>query len=285
MASPLLSNLQENVLEEHTIDDFEMIESGITKEIRSTFKTELKEGEYFVNAEAFLGEESLRTETLALNIVKKAPVKTATTEKSKGTIGTFIDNNSTFIWIILIAIVVAILVLVLINVFWKKRENDGKSTDGTGSVAGGSKQSTRVALAVAFGMLTTFALITNSVSKLEVKETPVNLNNRNADVQGVSDSLSEDPIPALPRQPMLEVVESMVKAKEVVFNVHEEANEDSNVVYEAENNEGLVAVVDGKGNPVTVKTKSGLWYKVKLTSGELGWVSESNVQFVTTRNQ
>lgn len=269
-----IMNLQEELLEEHDVTNLQTIESGVTKKVTGNFKTSLEKGEYYMVVEAFLGEESLREETLVLNMVaKKALIQTGTTKEDKLTsITSFISDNSTYFLIVLAAAVIGLVTLILLNVVWKKRERNGKSTEDVASVAGGSKKSTRVALSVALGMLTTFALLVSSSSNIE--PTVIKIVDRKPEVQGTTDSLNESVLPA---QPMLKVVESVVRPISSAYPVYESPSEDSNVIYEAKEDEDLESIGESEN-----------WYQVKLYIDgreREGWVSKSIVKFVTTKNQ
>lgn len=269
-----ISTLQDELLEEHDVANLQAIKSGETSDVTGNFRTELEKGEYFMDVQAFLGEDLKYEKRLILNIVdKKAPVQAGTTkEDSLSSITSFIKENSTYFWIVLAAAGVGLLALILINVFWTSREREGKATEDTISVAGGSKQSTRIALSVAFGLLTTFALLVSSSSNIEPNE--IKIIDRRPEVQGTSDSLNQ---PTLPRQPMLKVVESAVESTGTPFPVYESASIDSNVIYEAKDDEKLEVVKE-----------SGNWYQVKLYVDGIerdGWVSKSIVKYVTTKNQ
>jgi len=258
-------DLQDKVLEEHDIANLATVKAGVTEEISGNFSTSLEKGEYYAEVEVFLDGESLRKEKVVFNMVEqKAVTQPATTEKEdKSAIATFLDDNREYLWIIGLAALIGLLVLVLISVFWKGREREGKSTDDPLSVAGGSTTSTRVTLSLAFGLLATFAIITNISSGIEVKETV--MPDRKAEVQGTTDTLVRKP------QPMLNVVEQVVKNKEG-YPVYDRADEQSNVIYEAKENEQLEVV-----------RESGDWYQVKLPTGAMGWVSKSIVKSETTK--
>lgn len=261
-------DLEKKLLEEHDIANLPIIKSGVTEEISGQFVTKLEKGEYYVEVEALLDGESLRKDEMVLNIVeKKAVGQSATTaDADKSSFATFLEDNKDYLWIIALAALVGLVALILISVFWKSREREGKSTDDTMSVAGGSRTSTRVTLSLAFGLLTAFALLTNAASNVEFKETP--MSDRKEEVQGTTDTITR------PAQPMLNVVESVVKSNTSGYPVYDKADEKSNVIYEAKENEQLEVV-----------RESGNWYQVKLPTGAMGWVSKSIVKSETTKNQ
>lgn len=263
-----IMDLQGNMLEEHDVANLQGIESGITKEVTGQFETELGIGEYFVDVEAFLGEDSLRSERLVLEITEKKPIVQADTTKDKKDtkITSFFEENREYCWIIGIAALVGLLVLVLISVFWTSKKRNGEKTDGPASIAGGSTTSTRVTLSIAVGLLTAAALLSNITSFASVNETVVK--DPTEEVQGISDTITT------PAQPMLNVVESIVRSNDVPYPVYERASEESEVVYEAREDEQLEVV-----------RQSGDWYQVKLPTGEIGWVSKSIVKFETTKDQ
>jgi len=262
-------DLLDKVLEEHDIANLPVIKSGITEEISGQFTTALEKGEYYVKVEAFLGNELLRETKVVLNITEqKAVTPSATTdnEGEKTGFAKLLDDNKEYLWIVGLAGLIGLLVLVLISVFWKSREREGKSTEDAMSVAGGSKASTRVTLSLAFGLLATFALITNISSNVEFKETI--LKDTKEEVQGTTDTIRK------PVQPMLNVVESIVRRDNEGYPVYEKSDEKSKVVYEAKENEQLEVV-----------REVGDWYQVKLPTGSMGWVSKSIVKSETTKNQ
>lgn len=262
----VIMDLQDKVLEEHDIADLATIEAGVTKEVSAEFGTSLEKGEYYAEVEVFLDGKALRKEKMVFNMVEeKVVTKAGTEDTGKSSITTFLEDNKDYLWIVALAALIGLLVLVLISVFWKGREREGKATDDPLSVAGGSKTSTRVTLSLAFGLLATFAIITNISSKTELKETAVS--DRKAEVQGTTDTLVRQP------QPMLNVVEQVVKNKEG-YPVYDRADEKSNVIYEAKENEQLEVV-----------RQTGDWYQVKLPTGAMGWVSKSIVKFETTKEQ
>lgn len=262
-------DLLDKVLEEHDIANLPVIKSGVTEEISGQFTTALEKGEYYLKIEAFLDDELLREEKVVLNITeKKAVVQPATTQKDgeKDGIAKLLEDNKEYLWIVGLVALVGLVVLILISVFWKSREREGKQTDDPMSVAGGSKTSTRVTLSVAFGLLATFALVTNLTSNIEFKEAV--LKDRKEEVQGTSDTIRK------PAQPMLNVVESVVRGESTGYPVYERSDEKSNVVYEAKENEQLEVV-----------REVGDWYQVKLPTGSMGWVSKSIVKSETRKNQ
>lgn len=263
-----LMDLNEEMLEQHDLANLQTIESGVTKEVTGQFTTELEIGEYYVDVEAFLGEESLRKERMVLTITAKKPVAQADSTKDKGTakITSFIEDNKDYLWIIAAAALVGLLVLVLISVFWTSKERSGKKTDDIASIAGGSKRSTRVTLSIAVGLLTTFAILSNISSGAKVN-VPI-VKDPGEEVQGTSDTK------VVPKPPMLNVVESVVKPNNIPYPVYESADEESEVIYEAKEDEQLEVV-----------RQSGNWYQVKLPTGKMGWVSRSIVKFETTKNQ
>lgn len=262
----VIMDLQDKVLEEHDIADLATIEAGVTKEVSAEFGTSLEKGEYYAEVEVFLDGKALRKEKMVFNMVEeKVVTKAGIEDTDKSSITTFLEDNKDYLWIVGLAALIGLLVLVLISVFWKGREREGKATDDPLSVAGGSKTSTRVTLSLAFGLLATFAIITNISSKTELKETAVS--DRKAEVQGTTDTLVRQP------QPMLNVVEQVVKNKEG-YPVYDRADEKSNVIYEAKENEQLEVV-----------RQTGDWYQVKLPTGAMGWVSKSIVKSETTRER
>jgi len=264
-----LMDLEENILEEHEVANLPVVESGVTKEITGQFNTELGVGEYYAKVEVFLEGDLLREEKVVLRIREEKVTEAvgSTKDSEKGSFASFVGQIKDYIWIIGLAIVVAVLALILLGVFWKSREREGKATTDPLSVAGGSQMTTRVTLSIAFGLLTTFALITNISSGLELTEIP--LIDRKQEVQGTSDTISQRPA-----QPMLTVVEEVVRANSVPYPVYEKADESSNIIYEAKEDEQL-EVTDELGN----------WYQVKIPTGELGWVSKTIVKSATTKNQ
>ena len=263
----VVMDLQDKVLEEHDIANLTTVKAGVTEEVSGEFGTSLEKGEYYAEVEVFLDGKSLRKEKVVFNMVEEKPAvqKDTTEDKGMESITTFLEDNKDYLWIVGLAALIGLLVLVLISVFWKGREREGKATDDPLSVAGGSKTSTRVTLSLAFGLLATFAIITNISSKTELKETAVS--DRKAEVQGTTDTLVRQP------QPMLNVVEQVVKNKEG-YPVYDRADEKSNVIYEAKENEQLEVV-----------RQTGDWYQVKLPTGAMGWVSKSIVKFETTREK
>jgi len=262
----VIMDLQDKVLEEHDIADLATIEAGVTKEVSAEFGTSLEKGEYYAEVEVFLDGKALRKEKMVFNMVEeKVVTKAGTEDTGKSSITTFLEDNKDYLWIVALAALIGLLVLVLISVFWKGRDREGKSTDDPLSVAGGSKSSTRVTLSLAFGLLATLAIITNISSNLEVKEAI--MPDRQAEVQGTTDTIIK------PSQPMLTVVESVVRNKEG-YPVYDRADETSNVIYEAKENEQLEVV-----------RESGDWYQVKLPTGAMGWVSKSIVKSETTRER
>jgi len=262
----VIMDLQDKVLEEHDIADLATIEAGVTKEVSAEFGTSLEKGEYYAEVEVFLDGKALRKEKMVFNMVEeKVVTKAGTEDTDKSSITTFLEDNKDYLWIVALAALIGLLVLVLISVFWKGRDREGKSTDDPLSVAGGSKSSTRVTLSLAFGLLATLAIITNISSNIEVKEAI--MPDRQAEVQGTTDTIIK------PSQPMLTVVESVVRNKEG-YPVYDRADETSNVIYEAKENEQLEVV-----------RESGDWYQVKLPTGAMGWVSKSIVKSETTRER
>lgn len=262
----VIMDLQDKVLEEHDIADLATIEAGVTKEVSAEFGTSLEKGEYYAEVEVFLDGKALRKEKMVFNMVEeKVVTKAGTEDTGKSSITTFLEDNKDYLWIVALAALIGLLVLVLISVFWKGRDREGKSTDDPLSVAGGSKSSTRVTLSLAFGLLATLAIITNISSNIEVKEAI--MPDRQAEVQGTTDTIIK------PSQPMLTVVESVVRNKEG-YPVYDRADETSNVIYEAKENEQLEVV-----------RESGDWYQVKLPTGAMGWVSKSIVKSETTRER
>lgn len=262
----VIMDLQDKVLEEHDIADLATIEAGVTKEVSAEFGTSLEKGEYYAEVEVFLDGKALRKEKMVFNMVEeKVVTKAGIEDTDKSSITTFLEDNKDYLWIVALAALIGLLVLVLISVFWKGRDREGKSTDDPLSVAGGSKSSTRVTLSLAFGLLATLAIITNISSNIEVKEAI--MPDRQAEVQGTTDTIIK------PSQPMLTVVESVVRNKEG-YPVYDRADETSNVIYEAKENEQLEVV-----------RESGDWYQVKLPTGAMGWVSKSIVKSETTRER
>ena len=72
-------DLQMNLLEEHEISSLGSIKPNETKTLTGQFLTNLDLGEYFIEVDVLLGNQSLRKERLVFKIVKEAPVVADTT--------------------------------------------------------------------------------------------------------------------------------------------------------------------------------------------------------------
>lgn len=168
------------------------------------------------------------------------------------------DENSKYALWIAAAIVGGLVIYFLIDKLWSNKPVEEKEKPT--SVALGSKTSTRQLLSVGFGFLIFLGLFSASLADVTVVETVVNDSKR--DVQGASDTtvVPEPTFSVLPAQ-----------ETDISYPVFSRPDKNSSVVYEAK---------DGETFDV-IETDDG-WYKVKLSDGSIGWVSEDLVKSKVT---
>ena len=251
-------DLQQTVIEEHDISNLGTIEANETKTLTGQFLSNLAVGEYFLEVDVLLDNQSLRKERLVLSIKDVKPVAATTGEKDGKDItspfATFMDENSKYALWISAAIVGGLVIYFLIDKLWSNKPVEEKEKPT--SVALGSKTSTRQLLSVGFGFLIFLGLFSASLADVTVVETVVNDSKR--DVQGASDTtvVPEPTFSVLPAQ-----------ETSITYPVFSRPDKNSSVVYEAK---------DGETFDV-IETEDG-WYKVKLSDGSIGWVSEDLVK-------
>jgi len=255
-------DLQQTVIEEHDISNLGTIEANETKTLTGQFLSNLAVGEYFLEVDVLLDNQSLRKERLVLSIKDVKPVAATTGEKDGKDItspfATFMDENSKYALWIAAAIVGGLVIYFLIDKLWSNKPVEEKEKPT--SVALGSKTSTRQLLSVGFGFLIFLGLFSASLADVTVVETVVNDSKR--DVQGASDTtvVPEPTFSVLPAQ-----------ETSITYPVFSRPDKNSSVVYEAK---------DGETFDV-IETEDG-WYKVKLSDGSIGWVSEDLVKSKVT---
>jgi len=260
-----IMDLQMNVLEEHEISNLGTISPNEVKTLTGQFITELDLGEYFIEVDVLLGDQSLRKERLVFKIIKMPPVvnTTKTTEDTTGSslpIITFFQNNKTYILWIVAGILAAIIIYFLIDRIWKDKSAEEKEKGA--SIALGSKPSTRQMLSIAFGFLVFVGLFSASLSEIKVKETIVKDGKK--EVQGAVDT-------TIKNEPMLNVLPATESKTQTAYPVFSRPDVSSSVIYEAEDGETFDVLDTSKG-----------WYKVALSDGSIGWVSETIVKSKTT---
>lgn len=262
-----IMDLNMNVLEEHELSDFGVIEAGRQGTLTAELPTNLPVGEYFVEVQVFLDEEELRTERLVFNI-REEKVEEDGDEKSPLIAG-FIDffrNNRAFVIVIfisiLLAIIIEILTYILTGKLWEKEKME-KHREKPWAILLGSKQLTRAALSFAVGFIILVAILLYPTLTMEVKEvseeTPL-VTEETGETQGVQDtdfSLNVFPSIEVPR-----------------YIIYQEANTESEVVYKAMEDEEF---------DVLEETED--WYKVSLDNGGEGWLEKRIVKSDNTDSQ
>lgn len=260
-----IMDLQMNVLEEQEISSLGSVKPNETKTLTGQFITKLDLGEYFIEVDVLLGDQSLRKEKLVFKIVKEAPAVADSTKKDSTSsllpIVTFLQNNQKYVLWVVVAIIAAIIIYLLIDRLWKNKPAEEK--EKVAAVALGSKSSTRQVLSIAFGFLVFLGLFSAALSEIEVKETVVNDSKK--EVQGAVDSTVKS-------EPMLNVLPS--PASDVSYPVYSQPNTSSSVLYEAKDGETFKVLEISNG-----------WYKVTLKDGSIGWISEASVKSKTTENR
>lgn len=265
IAKVKIMDLQMNLLEEHEISSLGSVKPNETKTLTGQFLTNLDLGEYFIEVDVLLGDQSLRKEKLVFKIVKEAPAVADSTKKDSTSsllpIVTFLQNNQKYVLWVVVAIIAAIIIYLLIDRLWKDKPVEEK--EKVAAVALGSKSSTRQVLSIAFGFLVFLGLFSAALSEIEVKETVVNDSKK--EVQGAVDSTVKS-------EPMLNVLPS--PASDVSYPVYSQPNTSSSVLYEAKDGETFKVLEISNG-----------WYKVTLKDGSIGWISEASVKSKTTENR
>jgi hypothetical protein len=265
IAKVKIMDLQMNLLEEHEISSLGSVKPNETKTLTGQFLTNLDLGEYFIEVDVLLGDQSLRKEKLVFKIVKEAPAVADSTKKDSTSsllpIVTFLQNNQKYVLWVVVAIIAAIIIYLLIDRLWKDKPAEEK--EKVAAVALGSKSSTRQVLSIAFGFLVFLGLFSAALSEIEVKETVVNDSKK--EVQGAVDSTVKS-------EPMLNVLPS--PASDVSYPVYSQPNTSSSVLYEAKDGETFKVLEISNG-----------WYKVTLKDGSIGWISEASVKSKTTENR
>ena len=252
-----IMDLQMNVLEEQEISSLGSVKPNETKTLTGQFITKLDLGEYFIEVDVLLGDQSLRKERLVFKILKESPAMDTTKKIEKLTslpIVTFLQDNQKYVLWILAGIIAAIIVYFLIDRLWKDKSAEDK--EKATAVALGSKSSTRQVLSIAFGFLVFLGLFSAAISELEVKQVPVNDSKK--EVQGVEDSIIKS-------EPMLNVLPS--PAADASYPVYSQPNTSSKVLYQAKDGETFKVLEVSNG-----------WYKVTLNDGSIGWISETIVK-------
>lgn len=255
-----IMDLQMNVLEEHEISSLGSVKANETKTLTGQFLTNLDLGEYFIEVDVLLGDQSLRKERLVFKILKEAPVidSTKTDSAFSSPVVTFLQDNKTYVLWVAAGIVAALIIYLLIDRLWKDKPVEEK--EKAAAVALGSKPSTRQVLSIAFGFLVFLGLFSAALSEAEVKETVVNDSKK--EVQGATDSIIKS-------EPMLNVLPS--PAADASYPVYSQPNTTSSVLYEAKDGETFKVLEVNNG-----------WYKVTLNDGSIGWVKETIVKSTTT---
>ena len=252
-----IMDLQMNVLEEQEISSLGSVKPNETKTLTGQFITKLDLGEYFIEVDVLLGDQSLRKERLVFKILKESPAMDTTKKIEKLTsltIVTFLQDKQNYVLWILAGIIAAIIVYFLIDRLWKDKSAEDK--EKATAVALGSKSSTRQVLSIAFGFLVFLGLFSAAISELEVKQVPVNDSKK--EVQGVEDSIIKS-------EPMLNVLPS--PAADASYPVYSQPNTSSKVLYQAKDGETFKVLEVSNG-----------WYKVTLNDGSIGWISETIVK-------
>lgn len=255
-------DLQQILIEEHDISSLGTIEANETKTLTGQFLSDLAVGEYFLEVDVQLDNQSLRKERLVLSIKEVKPVATTTGGKDKKDITSpftsFMDENSKYALWIAAAIVGGLVIYFLIDKLWSNKPVEEKEKPA--SVALGSKTSTRQLLSIGFGFIIFLGLFSASLADVKVVETVVNESNR--EVQGASDTtvVPESTFAVIP-----------TPETDITYPVYSEPDKDSFVIYEAK---------DGETFDV-IETYDG-WYEVQLSDGSIGWVSEDLVKSKVT---
>jgi len=261
-----IMDLQMNVLEEHDISSLGTIVANEVKTLTGQFITELDLGEYFIEVDVLLGEQSLRKERLVFKIIETPPIIDSTETKEETStslpVVTFLKENKTYILWIVGGIIAAIIIYLLIDRLWKDKPVEEK--EKVAAVALGSKPSTRQMLSIAFGFLVFLGLFSAALTEVEVKETIVNDSKK--EVQGVEDTTIKQ------NEPMLNVLPAAEgTASKGTYSVYSRPSTSSPILYEAKDGEtfDVLETLDG-------------WYKVSLKNGDIGWISETSVKSKTT---
>lgn len=257
-----IMDLQMNVLEEHEISNLGTIVANEVKTLTGQFITDLDLGEYFIEVDVLLGDQSLRKERLVFKITEVPPVVDSTKKEEISTsspIITFLQNNKKYVLWIVVGILAAIIIYFLIDRLWKDKPVEEK--EKVAAVALGSKPSTRQMLSIAFGFLVFLGLFSAALTEVEVKETLVKDSKK--EVQGIEDTTVKQSEPMLNVLPAAETKDS--------YPVFSRPDTSSSILYEAK---------DGETFDV-LETLNG-WYKVSLKNGDIGWVSETSVKSKTT---
>jgi hypothetical protein len=255
-----IMDLNMNILEEHDLSDFGVIEAGKTSTLTAQLPTSLPVGEYFVEVQVLLDGEELRTERVVFNI-REAEVEEDEDQNIPLIAGIidFFRNNRAFVIVIFIAILLAIIIEILTYILtgklWEKEKME-KHREKPWAILLGSKQLTRAALSFAVGFIILLGILLYPTLTMEVKEvseeTPL-ITEETGETQGVQDtdfSLNVFPSIEVPR-----------------YVVYVDPDTTSEIVYTAMENEEFDVIEETEG-----------WYKVSLEDGNTGWLEKRVVK-------
>jgi len=265
-----IMDLQMNVLEQHDIANFGFIKPNEKDTLYAQFETNLPTGEYFIEVHVLLDGEELREDRLVFQI-NNIPSDENEQDDTKSIgfisdIKDFFVKNWTYVASIGVASVFEISTYTLISSIWTKglrikgKNIPPKNKKKWWKLLFGSMESTRMALSFGLGFIV-FVVMSSLLNTKDIKRIEfAELTNDTQSVQGVKDTVLDDPI--------LKVFPPIELDK---YLVYEYPNNTSSVIYEAAENEKFDVIEENED-----------WYKILLPNNKLGWLQKSIVKSAVT---
>lgn len=261
-ASPVVKikvmNLLMEVLEEKELANFGFIQPNQTGTLIAEFETDLPSGEYYIEVQALLDGDILRSERLVFNI-NNISKETEDTQNTSfiSSIKEFFKSNGRYALVLtsgmVLAIGVEITTYLVSGKIWAKKLAEGIILKSRVFRLGSNKYA-RAAFAFAMGFL---IFLIAAIHPFIVKVLDRNTNSETLGVQDLGEADSS-----------LEVVNPSIP---IEYNIYEYPDEDSRILYIASDGEQFNVIEERDG-----------WYKVQLYENTSGWLKKSIVKSSVT---